>query len=328
MVLAGMHGNRSIIRLLLSPLTAHLRERTELLEEAFYGAIHSGCIQTIQFILSPEFGRIGNFSGWLWEEVLWISTHYEEFLWGETPLSTGMANSASVDFCHQFYELLRSSPEPSIYNQFGDEPDLNEQLHRICTAGIQREDVTKYLLDKGATVQDTSDGTKNRVDIRGLTHERIRPERPWNPLRAAVKSGHEKIVRVLLDAGADPNKTDNDVLWVAAQSGRTDIVRLLLDHGAKVNMAPCPGGRYYTLTGWETPLLVAERSENEALCELLKSKMTAEENEAHRVGDRDSETYREWKTWIEYTYGSMEDLDETVVRNYVPKNYWDYGKII
>lgn len=68
---------------------------------------------------------------------------------------------------------------------------------------------------------------------------------PEPPLTAAAKAGHSDVVRLLLEAGADPNALD----W----SGRTPLVaavwdgmcgrvvaRLLLEHRADPNLAPPP----------------------------------------------------------------------------------------
>ena len=55
------------------------------------------------------------------------------------------------------------------------------------------------------------------------------------PLIAAAKAGHAGIVRLLLEAGADPALPDSPggctSLWLAADRGRSAIVELLLQHG-------------------------------------------------------------------------------------------------
>ena len=55
---------------------------------------------------------------------------------------------------------------------------------------------------------------------------------PLNLLRRAVMTGNEKIVRLLLDHGADPNATDLDILEQAVKRGRLDITRMLMQAGA------------------------------------------------------------------------------------------------
>lgn len=59
------------------------------------------------------------------------------------------------------------------------------------------------------------------------------------PLQAACIQGHEDIVRILLDAGAEitvVTKVGNiSVLWTASWHGHDNVVRMLLDAGADVN---------------------------------------------------------------------------------------------
>jgi ankyrin repeat protein len=55
----------------------------------------------------------------------------------------------------------------------------------------------------------------------------------WTNLSIACARGDAQLVRVLLEAGADPN--DNDSLYHSVEPGDSACLRLLLDHGAVVN---------------------------------------------------------------------------------------------
>jgi ankyrin repeat protein len=77
--------------------------------------------------------------------------------------------------------------------------------------------------------------------------------------------GNRKIVRVLLDHGADPNVTDLDVLEQAVKRGRLDIVRMLIQAGAgQVIEATAEGPR-----NAQSLMKHALASENEQLCRYL-----------------------------------------------------------
>ena len=62
-----------------------------------------------------------------------------------------------------------------------------------------------------------------------------RDPRGSTPLLIAAKYGHTEVVKLLLDGGADPNKTDEkriNPLHAATFGGFTDVVKILLDIGA------------------------------------------------------------------------------------------------
>ncbi len=96
---------------------------------------------------------------------------------------------------------------------------LQEQLTSAVFGSRTKE--VSALLRRGADV--------NGPDKRGTT-----------PLYKASVQGETEIVRVLLEAGADPNlesagETEGTPLCAAAAWGRTEIVRLLLKFGADPN---------------------------------------------------------------------------------------------
>jgi ankyrin repeat protein len=61
----------------------------------------------------------------------------------------------------------------------------------------------------------------------------------YTPLTEAANAGSEEVARILLEHGADPNRTDRDgdsALMYAARKGNTGIVKLLLQKKADVNL--------------------------------------------------------------------------------------------
>ena len=75
--------------------------------------------------------------------------------------------------------------------------------------------------------------------------QKLRVDRGWQTLLGfAVLKGHKEVARLLLDAGADPNKEDYHgwtPLTFAAFNGYTDMVKLLLNGGADLNKANING---------------------------------------------------------------------------------------
>lgn len=78
------------------------------------------------------------------------------------------------------------------------------------------------------------------------------------PLKSAVESGTLKTVKMLLEAGADPNLAGKDgttaLMW-AAEEHKTKFAKLLIDHGADVNALDVRG---------RTALLIAGKSKRAA----------------------------------------------------------------
>ena len=57
----------------------------------------------------------------------------------------------------------------------------------------------------------------------------------WTPIDCAANKGHENVVQVLVNAGADINPTDKQQttpLHLAAQEGHLNVVTLLLESNA------------------------------------------------------------------------------------------------
>jgi ankyrin repeat protein len=96
------------------------------------------------------------------------------------------------------------------------------------------------------------------------------------PLYTAAVQGELAIVRLLLEAGADPNQessgeSEGIPLCAAASWGRTEVVRLLLEHGADPNLAERPKDGAMTALRWarrkghsETAQVLLEAGADEA----------------------------------------------------------------
>jgi ankyrin repeat protein len=82
-----------------------------------------------------------------------------------------------------------------------------------------------------------------KLDVNAPTVKKL-----FSPLQAASASGHEPVVKMLLDAGADPNLVGGKygtALQAAAFNGRINVIRLLLSREADVNQ--CGGQDSYPL---------------------------------------------------------------------------------
>jgi ankyrin repeat protein len=106
--------------------------------------------------------------------------------------------------------------------------------------------IARLLLSRGAThdlaiAAARGDLTTVR-QILDADPSRINEARPWGrrPLSTAVEFGHEDIVRLLLERGADPRWSEpgaphGTALHSASRGGHLTMVNLLLDHGADPN---------------------------------------------------------------------------------------------
>lgn len=108
--------------------------------------------------------------------------------------------------------------EPQRQRQSKKEPTghpLDKTLVRASVEGHPK--LVEKLISEGANVDGAPAGS---------------------PLIGAAREGYIDVVRVLLDKGADPNRTvrgDGSPLIVATDEGHIDVVTLLLDRGANPN---------------------------------------------------------------------------------------------
>jgi uncharacterized protein len=120
----------------------------------------------------------------------------------------------------------------------------------IDAAGHRRGEVVRLLLDKGADAR--------KAGVRAATFLLRRNGGTVNG-EGEDDARVSEVLKLLLDAGADPNGQDDDgwrPLMAAAYGGFPASVRLLLDRGAAVNArCDCPNSGY----GGATALLMAVR---------------------------------------------------------------------
>ena len=111
-------------------------------------------------------------------------------------------------------------------------PPLNRTL-LFCAASGRSLPIIKYLLQN----TDAPDVINKRCSLDYAKQ---------TPSYAASRVGRREIVRLLLAAGAYPNKGrpwrhgNWSCLHMAAKRGHLEVVRILLDHGAKINVRTVP----------------------------------------------------------------------------------------
>jgi ankyrin repeat protein len=107
-----------------------------------------------------------------------------------------------------------------------------------CAAEMGHEAVVKLLLEKGAELE-----TKSRDDRKPLLwnpergSEVTESEYGQTPLMWAAENGHEAVVKLLLEKGAQLETKDEDghtPLLYATENGHEAVVKLLLEKGAEL----------------------------------------------------------------------------------------------
>lgn len=121
----------------------------------------------------------------------------------------------------------------------------------------------------------------------------------WTPVQTAAKYGQEKCIRLLLEAGGDPNFRDIDgrsALHLAAIGGHVDCTKYLLAHGAKTNILNKTG---------KSPRMLANSVGNHVIIHLIdehEGRYSAQDEELlSNMGDDDVDDFDE-----EYPHAAAE----------------------
>jgi hypothetical protein len=108
--------------------------------------------------------------------------------------------------------------------------------HELVVAARNGDDRTvKLLLGRG-------------ISPDAVTGIRGKPTARVTAMEASVRAGHIRVLRLLLDYGADVNAPNTDgmtALWLAAVCGRAEVLKLLIQRGADVHVL---AGRRYRIS--------------------------------------------------------------------------------
>ncbi|HSB00012.1 MAG TPA: ankyrin repeat domain-containing protein [Anaerolineales bacterium] len=166
------------------------------------------------------------------------------FLAGKTVALT-IFEAAAIGKIGSVVRLLARDPQlVSTYSEDGFQP-----LGLACYFG--HFEVAEYLVKAGAPLNSTS-------------HNRLKAA----PLQSAVAARHEKIVKMLLEHGADPNVREQcgyTPLHAAAQNGDEEMIRTLIYGGADMSLKGNDG---------KLPLDLAREAGHPAVVKLLEEGIT------------------------------------------------------
>ncbi|KAJ3334675.1 hypothetical protein HDU93_007452 [Gonapodya sp. JEL0774] len=173
---------------------------------------------------------------------------------------------------------------------------INFQEHLVHSVHSNNIDLAQFLLDNGASPNDSIDGYHYPLETVILNGNlaifklfirygaTIPPHHP-SPLYLATSAGHVQIVEALLDAGANvdslaggddlvASRYPTDRPLTVAIMSELDVARLLLARGADVLLAVYPSG-----PEWPTsPIAVAASQQNLAFVQLLCDHIQKDEN--------------------------------------------------
>jgi hypothetical protein len=156
-------------------------------------------------------------------------------------------------------------PLVDLLCDYGAEPN-GAMLSALVHGEFQAVDA---LIRRGARVNVTAAAATGRVEDVRRTLASADPESRHRALALATQYGHAEIVRLLLEAGEDPNRynpegchSHSTPLHQAALAGHHDVVQVLVERGARLDIRDI----------WHqgTPLDWAEYGEKKDVAEYLR----------------------------------------------------------
>ncbi|KAK7972312.1 ankyrin repeat-containing domain protein [Apiospora saccharicola] len=173
------------------------------------------------------------------------------------------------------------SPATSQPTSYGEEGGSYFPISTLPSVPMELEGHSSSDIDVTTTscpvADDSSSPDPSPTPFEGLDpHHGTKCRDAWmNPLHAAAQRGRDRIVRLLLQHGSEPDETDSDgltPLMHAVVGGHVAVATLLLSHGAQV----VPGALDRRRTA-STPLHLAVLHQRENLLRLFLSHMAQQE---------------------------------------------------
>ncbi|KAI1774335.1 ankyrin [Hypoxylon cercidicola] len=224
-------------------------EKTDVYSEvfgyAFEAATRKGNLEVIKLLLSctPEYRDAGTLSVSCQKQILEHAGSYGhrtafDFALDLRPIilpkkQPDLGRSAERKFVEN---ALRDTPWPDNYARAAAilgtrnavitrAPKCHPFMFWLASSALNgKVEMVRYFLGKGASPNPV--GTMLRL-----------------PLRSALRTRQEKIFRILIDAGAEPNlyPEPEELLMHTAWMGNIPLTQLLLDCGVDINQGfPCP----------------------------------------------------------------------------------------
>ena len=193
------------------------------MSKEFFAAIKQGNMREVERLLLQDPVLIHARENSL-SPILVAAYHHEpqiaSFLADKTVAIT-IFEAAATGKINNVIRLL--ARDPNLVNAYSE--DGFSPLGLACFFG--HFDVAEYLVRAGSNLNSRS-------------HNRLKAA----PIQSATASGHRKIVRMLLERGADPNIREQGgytPLHAAAQNGDDEMIRILLFGGADLTIASNSG---------------------------------------------------------------------------------------
>ena len=160
-------------------------------------------------------------------------------------------------------------------------------LHVACEKG--HTEIAQFLTDRGANIDSLEDdyASAHKTFVhRATLDDNYETKGSWKtPLHLAVENGHTQTAQLLIDRGADVNKTGSwkTPLHVACEKGHTEIAQFLTDRGANIDSLEDDyasahktfvhratlDDNYETKGSWKTPLHLAVENGHTQTAQLL-----------------------------------------------------------